>query len=89
MDDLKVSNVRNISVVILIRTDTTLDHSQKAEKVWPPLKRAKDISLNGMYTMRKVNISRTIYRSALRLTHTFSQSSAITVQDMAVTRFTR
>ena len=27
--------VRNISVVILIRTDTTLDHSQKAEKVCP------------------------------------------------------
>jgi hypothetical protein len=27
--------VGNISVVTLIRTDTTLDHSQKAEKVWP------------------------------------------------------
>jgi hypothetical protein len=26
--------VGNISVVTLIRTDTTLDHSQKAEKVW-------------------------------------------------------
>ena len=25
---------QSISVVILIRTDTTLDHSQKAEKVW-------------------------------------------------------
>ena len=26
--------VGGISVVTLIRTDTTLDHSQKAEKVW-------------------------------------------------------
>ena len=26
----------DISVVTLIRTDTTLDHSQKAEKVWWP-----------------------------------------------------
>ena len=30
---LVVLYVENISVVILIRTDTTLDHSQKAEKV--------------------------------------------------------
>ena len=30
---LIVPFVGNISVVILIRTDTTLDHSQKAEKV--------------------------------------------------------
>ena len=29
-----VSCLGDISVVILIRTDTTLDHSQKAEKVW-------------------------------------------------------
>ena len=28
------SPVGEISVVTLIRTDTTLDHSQKAEKVW-------------------------------------------------------
>jgi hypothetical protein len=28
------SPVGDISVVTLIRTDTTLDHSQKAEKVW-------------------------------------------------------
>ena len=34
---LIVSCVGNISVVILIRTDTTLDHSQKAEKVWKML----------------------------------------------------
>ena len=30
------SPVGDISVVTLIRTDTTLDHSQKAEKVWKP-----------------------------------------------------
>ena len=30
------SPVGDISVVTLIRTDTTLHHSQKAEKVWPP-----------------------------------------------------
>ncbi len=30
---LVVLYIENISVVILIRTDTTLDHSQKAEKV--------------------------------------------------------
>ena len=29
-----VSYLGDISVVILIRTDTTLDHSQKAEKVY-------------------------------------------------------
>ena len=29
-----VSLIGNVSVVTLIRTDTTLDHSQKAEKVW-------------------------------------------------------
>ena len=29
--------VGGISVVTLIRTDTTLDHSQKAEKVWSAL----------------------------------------------------
>ena len=28
------SPVGDISVVTLLRTDTTLDHSQKAEKVW-------------------------------------------------------
>ena len=28
------SPVGDVSVVTLIRTDTTLDHSQKAEKVW-------------------------------------------------------
>ena len=28
------SPVGDISVVTLIRTDTTLDHSQKAEKIW-------------------------------------------------------
>ena len=28
------SPVGDISIVTLIRTDTTLDHSQKAEKVW-------------------------------------------------------
>ena len=31
------SPVGDISVVTLIRTDTTLDHSQKAEKVWQQL----------------------------------------------------
>ena len=31
------SPVGDISVVTLIRTDTTLDHSQKAEKVWVTL----------------------------------------------------
>ena len=31
------SPVEDISVVTLIRTDTTLDHSQKAEKVWKGL----------------------------------------------------
>ena len=31
------SPVGDISVVTLIRTDTTLDHSQKAEKVWRQL----------------------------------------------------
>ena len=32
------SPVGDISVVTLIRTDTTLDHSQKAEKVCPEKK---------------------------------------------------
>jgi hypothetical protein len=41
-----------ISVVILIRTDTTLDHSQKAEKVCPLRKQQghplhKDINTGG------------------------------------------
>jgi len=30
----RCARLASISVVILIRTDTTLDHSQKAEKVW-------------------------------------------------------
>ena len=34
------SPVGDVSVVTLIRTDTTLDHSQKAEKVWQWNKRA-------------------------------------------------
>ena len=34
IDVTSKSPVRDISVVTLIRTDTTLDHSQKAEKVW-------------------------------------------------------
>ena len=33
------SPVGDISVVTLIRTDTTLDHSQKAEKVWLSMSR--------------------------------------------------
>ena len=37
---LVVLYIENISVVILIRTDTTLDHSQKAEKVWLKHRRA-------------------------------------------------
>ena len=31
---LEIFQVGRISVVILIRTDTTLDHSQEAEKVY-------------------------------------------------------
>jgi hypothetical protein len=31
---VEIFQVGRISVVILIRTDTTLDHSQEAEKVW-------------------------------------------------------
>ncbi len=34
MDVTSKSPVGDISVVTLIRTDTTLDHSQQAEKVW-------------------------------------------------------
>ena len=34
IDVTSKSPVGDISVVTLIRTDTTLDHSQKAEKVW-------------------------------------------------------
>ena len=37
IDVTSKSPVGDISVVTLIRTDTTLDHSQKAEKVWGPL----------------------------------------------------
>lgn len=37
MDVTSKSSVKDISVVTLIRTDTTLDHSQKAEKVCPPV----------------------------------------------------
>ena len=37
IDVTSKSPVGDISVVTLIRTDTTLDHSQKAEKVWWPL----------------------------------------------------
>ena len=36
IDVTSKSPVGDISVVTLIRTDTTLDHSQKAEKVWRP-----------------------------------------------------
>ena len=36
--------VGNISVVTLIRTDTTLDHSQKAEKVWSIIKEESFVS---------------------------------------------
>ena len=36
------SPVGDISVVTLIRTDTTLDHSQKAEKVWLGVRGACD-----------------------------------------------
>ena len=35
--------VGNISVVTLIRTDTTLDHSQKAEKVWGHIRRCAGV----------------------------------------------
>lgn len=35
--------VGNISVVTLIRTDTTLDHSQKAEKVWSNIYRERKV----------------------------------------------
>ena len=38
------SPVGDISVVTLIRTDTTLDHSQKAEKVWEIDHNGKDSS---------------------------------------------
>ena len=34
IDVTSKSPVGDISVVTLIRTDATLDHSQKAEKVW-------------------------------------------------------
>jgi hypothetical protein len=37
IDVTSKSPVGDISVVTLIRTDTTLDHSQKAEKVWVTL----------------------------------------------------
>ena len=34
IDVTRKLTVVSVSVVTLIRTDTTLDHSQKAEKVW-------------------------------------------------------
>ena len=37
IDVTSKSPVEDMSVVTLIRTDTTLDHSQKAEKVWAPI----------------------------------------------------
>ena len=37
----RCARLASISVVILIRTDTTLDHSQKAEKVWAIEQRRK------------------------------------------------
>ena len=37
----RCARLASISVVILIRTDTTLDHSQKAEKVWAVEQRRK------------------------------------------------
>ena len=47
--------VGGISVVTLIRTDTTLDHSQKAEKVWPYLAerrvRAKTMVKGNVYNI--------------------------------------
>ena len=42
------SPVGDISVVTLIRTDTTLDHSQKAEKVWMTQNDAWDRNLMRM-----------------------------------------
>ena len=44
------SPVGDISVVTLIRTDTTLDHSQKAEKVWPSSRSSN--FLNGVHALR-------------------------------------
>ena len=37
IDVTRKLTVVSVSVVTLIRTDTTLDHSQKAEKVWLPV----------------------------------------------------
>ena len=45
IDVTSKSPVGDISVVTLIRTDTTLDHSQKAEKVWNNMASASNIKM--------------------------------------------
>jgi len=47
IDVTSKSPVGDISVVTLIRTDTTLDHSQKAEKVCTSLRGAVDSKSSG------------------------------------------
>ena len=46
------THVRVIPVVTLIRTDTTLDHSQKAEKVWKVNRLRQLGGINAMHTHR-------------------------------------
>ena len=47
------SPVGDISVVTLIRTDTTLDHSQKAEKVWCTLERSQHPKFQQFFNVPK------------------------------------
>ena len=58
IDVTSKSPVGDISVVTLIRTDTTLDHSQKAEKVW--------LLYVELLARRKFNSSPAAYSHAFR-----------------------
>ena len=56
------SPVGDISVVTLIRTDTTLDHSQKAEKVWSNVLHARRLDRVDRVCFGNAALTGTIFR---------------------------
>ena len=75
IDVTSKSPVGDISVVTLIRTDTTLDHSQKAEKVW------WDIRLTLMNRTGLWSASFFFQLQLCRIIHTASPANCFSLQE--------
>ena len=68
----------SISVVTLIRTDTTLDHSQKAEKVWSYMGEA-GLSGMGLFPQLRLDDDFDVLHRTLRAAQNYMSIAALLI----------